>query len=61
MPARVSCSLNTFVFAPSADPMPRNSTFTFLLNAAASANTPPLDVFGSKAAPPPLLPLKPPI
>ena len=33
MPACVSCSLNVFVSGPSAEPMPRNSTLTFLLNA----------------------------
>ncbi len=58
VPALVSSSLKFLVPGPSAEPIPRNSTLTFWLKAAASANVPPHVVFGSKAAPlPPQLPV----
>ena len=48
---------------PSAVPMPSQTRRTFLLNASASAMTPPWAVFGSNGAPPkpPPPPLKPPM
>src|SRR3954451_19207797 len=57
IPAFVSSSLKVFVPGPSTEPIPRNRTFIFLLNAAASAKTPLLAVFGSNPPRPPLLPL----
>src|SRR5580692_3650495 len=62
MPAWVNWSLKFLVPGPSAEPIPRNNTFTFLLNAAVSANAPLQLVFASNAPPhPSQLPLNPPI